>query len=255
MPLARVAGQNVYYIEHGTQGTPVVFVHGAPANHLVWGLQVRALGDIARAVALDLPGHGRSDPPGRDSVEAYRDVVVGLLDALGFERAVIVGHSMGGAIAQTLALSHPDRVAGLGLVGTGARLRVLPEILDGLLTDPDQVARLFIEYAYAPGLAPALRQRAEDEFRACPPRVAHGDFSACNKFDTLTRLAEIRAPTLVVCGRADRLTPAKYSVYLATHIPNAYLVFIEHAGHSVMLEQPDEMNKTLIDFIEFLETL
>jgi pimeloyl-ACP methyl ester carboxylesterase len=141
------------------------------------------------------------------------------------------------------------------LVGTGARLRVLPEILEGLLTDPDKVAALFIEYAYAPGLDPEFRKRAEDEFRACPPSVAHGDFSACTQFDVMARLDEIRAPTLVVCGREDRLTPAKYSVYLATHIPNAYLVFIDHAGHSVMIEQPDEMNETLIDFIKFLKTL
>jgi len=255
MPLARVAGQNVYYIEQGTQGTPVVFVHGAAGSHLVWGLQVRALGEVARAVALDLPGHGRSDPPGRASIEAYRDVVLGVLDARGFERAVIVGHSMGGAIAQTLALSHPDRVAGLGLVGTGARLRVLPVILDGVLNDFDHIAGLVVEYSYAAGLDPELRKRAEDEFRAFPPTVTHDDFSACNQFDIMPRLAEIRAPTLVVCGRADRLTPAKYSAYLATHIPNAHLVFIDHAGHSVMLEQPNEVNKALIDFIEFPETL
>jgi pimeloyl-ACP methyl ester carboxylesterase len=255
MPLAQVAGQNLYFIEKGKQGIPVVFVHGAAGSHLVWGLQVRALGECARAVALDLPGHGRSDPPGRHSIEAYRDSVLALLDARGFERAVIVGHSMGGAIAQTLALSHPERVAGLGLVGTGARLRVLPAILAGVLNDFDNVAGLVVEYSYAAGLDPEFRARAEEEFRACAPTVTHGDFSACNRFDVMTRLTEIRAPTLVVCGREDRLTPAKYSVYLATNIPHAYLVFIDHAGHSVMIEQPDEMNKTLSDFVEFLKTL
>jgi pimeloyl-ACP methyl ester carboxylesterase len=255
MPLAQIAGQNIYYIEHGKQGTPIVFVHGAGASHLVWGLQVRALGDVARAVALDLPGHGRSDPPGRNSVEAYRDVVLGLLDALSFERAVIVGHSMGGAIAQTLALSHPDRVAGLGLVGTGARLRVLPAFIDGLLDDLDATAKLWIEYSYSPGLDPEFYKRAEAEFRTCPPQIARDDLIACNQFDAMARLSEIRAPTIVVCGREDRLTPSKYSVYLATNLPHAYLVFIDQAGHSVMIEQPDEVNKTLIDFIEFLKTL
>ncbi|MCI0476890.1 MAG: alpha/beta hydrolase [Anaerolineales bacterium] len=255
MPVAQVAGQNIYYIARGAQGTPVVFIHGAAGNHLVWGMQVHALGEVARAVALDLPGHGRSDPPGRTSVEAYRDVIVGLLDALGFDRAVIVGHSMGGAIAQTLALSHPDRVAGLGLVGTGARLRVLPAILDGVLNDFESIAGLVVENSYAPGLNVEFQKRAEDEFRACPASVTHGDFSACNQFDVMARLAGIRAPTLVVCGREDRMTPAKYSVYLATQIPNAYLVLIDHAGHSVMIEQPDETNKTLLDFVELLQTL
>ncbi|MCX7838145.1 MAG: alpha/beta hydrolase [Anaerolineae bacterium] len=230
----------------------MVFVHGAGANHLIWGLQVHALADCARAVALDLPGHGRSTLPGRTSIEAYRDVVLGLLDALGFERAVIVGHSMGGAIAQTLALSHPDRVAGLGLVGTGARLRVLPAILNGVLNDLAATARLVIEYSYAPGMDPEFLRRAEAEFCECPATVIHGDFWACNQFDVMTRLAEIRVPTLIICGRQDRLTPLKYSVYLAQHIPNASLVLIDEAGHSVMIEQPDETSAALHHFIELL---
>jgi pimeloyl-ACP methyl ester carboxylesterase len=255
MPWAQVAGQNIYYIEQGKQGLPIIFVHGAAGNHLVWGLQARALGERGRAVALDLPGHGRSDPPGRESVEAYRDVVLGLLDALGFERAVIVGHSMGGAIAQTLALSHPDRVAGLGLVGTGARLRVLPAILEGVLNNFNAVSEMVVEHSYTTDLDPEFRKRAEEEFRTCPPSVTYGDFSACNQFDVMARLAEIRAPTLVVCGREDRMTPVKYSVYLATNIPQAYLVLMDHAGHSVMIEQPDELNTTLLDFVEFLKTL
>lgn len=236
------------------QGLPIIFVHGAGANHLVWGLQVHALADVARAVALDLPGHGRSTPPGRNSIEAYRDVVLGLLDALGFERAVIVGHSMGGAIAQTLALSHPDRVAGLGLVGTGARLRVLPAILNGVQNDLVATARLVIEYSYAAGMDPEFLRRAEAELCECPAPVIYGDFWACNQFDAMSRLAEIRAPTLVVCGREDRMTPPKYSVYLAKHIPNASLVFIDQAGHAVMLEQPDEISRVLLHFVELLQT-
>lgn len=227
-------------------------MHGAGANHLVWGLQVHALADVARAVALDLPGHGRSTPPGRNSIAAYGDVVLGLLDALAFDRAVIVGHSMGGAIAQMLALAHPDRVAGLGLVGTGARLRVLPAIMEGVLNDLPATARLIIEYSYAPGIDPAFLRRAEQEFCECPATVIYGDFWACNQFDVLPRLAEIRAPTLVVCGRQDRMTPPKYSVYLAKNIPNASLVFIDEAGHSVMLEQPDATSLALLHFVELL---
>jgi pimeloyl-ACP methyl ester carboxylesterase len=255
MPWAQVAGQNIYYSARGAQGTPVVFVHGAAGSHLHWGLQVHALGEVARAVALDLPGHGRSAPPGYASVAAYRDVVLGLLDALGFERAVIVGHSMGGAIAQTLALSHPDRVAGLGLVGTGARLRVLQAILDGVLNDLAATASLVVENSFASDLDPEFQKRAEEEFCACPANVTHGDFSACNQFDVMARLAEIRVPTLVLCGREDRMTPPKYSVYLATQLPRAYLVLIDHAGHSVMIEQPDETNVALLDFVGLLKTL
>ncbi len=251
MPFVNVGADKVYYAEHGnaSANAPVVFVHGAAGSHLIWGAQVRALGEHTRAVALDLPGHGRSLPPGRDAMTAYRDVVLGLLDALGFDRAVIVGHSMGGGIAQTLALSHPDRVAGLGLIGTGARLRVLPALLDGVLSDFDHTARLVVENSYGPGLDAAMRERALAEFRACPAPVIHDDFAACNAFDLLPSLAEIRAPTVVICGRADRMTPVKYSEFLAANIPHARCVIVEGAGHSVMIEKPIQVNRALDEFM------
>lgn len=252
MPFVNVVNQKIYYAEAGNTGVPIVFAHGSGASHLVWGLQLRALGAIAHAVSIDLPGHGRSDPPGRHTIDDYCEVVLGLLDALHLERAVVVGHSLGGAIAQTLALAHPARIAGLGLIGTGARLRVLPAILDGLLNDYDRVAELVVDYSYAPGLDASLRARALAEFRACPAPVTHGDFSACNRFDLIARVSEIRAPTLVVCGKEDRLTPVKYAEFLAAKIAGARLVVVEGAGHSVMIEQADAVNRALIEWVSNL---
>ena len=258
MPFAEIGGERLYYAEHGRaataspRGQPIVFLHGAAGSHLVWGRQVRALGEITHAVALDLPGHRRSPLPGRNSIEGYRDVVLGLLDALGFERAIIVGHSMGGGIAQSLALSHPDRVAGLGLVGTGARLRVLPAIIDGVQNDLPYAAQLVVENSYAPTLDPAIRARAVAEFLACPADVTLGDFTACDQFDVMPRLSEIHAPTLVICGRQDRMTPVKYSEFLASNITNARLTLIDGAGHSVMIERPEAVNGALADFMRTL---
>ncbi len=254
MPFAQVGDDKIYYAERGAQGTPIVFIHGSGASHLIWGEQVRALGEITRAVALDLPGHGRSDPPGRDSMNAYRDVVLGWLDALGFERAVVAGHSLGGGIAQTLALSHPDRVAGLGLIGTGARLRVLPQILAGIMSprDFDRTAEFIVDNSYAPGLDAAMRARAIADLRACPPQVTHDDFAACNAFDVMPRLGEIRAPALVICGREDRMTPVKYSEFLVSKIPHARLAVVDGAGHSVMIEQAEQVNQALLEFMRNL---
>ncbi len=250
MPYATVNGASIYYVSQGNAGVPVVFVHGAGGSHLIWWHQVRALQGMARAVAIDLPGHGKSDPPGRTSVDAYAGAVAGLLDALALERAVIVGHSMGGAIAQTLALTHPDRVAGLGLVGTGARLRVLPAILDGIVV-PDQfeaTVRLIVDNSYV-ALDPLMRQRAEAELAACSPQVTHDDFAACNAFDVMPRLGEIGVPTLVVCGRQDRMTPVKYSEFLAAHIARARLTLVDDAGHYVMIEKPAPVSDALAGFI------
>ncbi len=248
MSYISIAGEKIYYIERG-RGIPVVFVHGAGSSHLIWGAQTRALGEVARAIALDLPGHGKSDGEGRDSIEAYRDLFVGFLDALEIERAGIVGHSMGGAIAQLLALSHPDRVAGLGLIGTGARLRVLPSILDGILSDFDNTARMVTEYSFAANADSALKQKAELQLRACDPRVTYGDYAACNAFDVIERITEIHASALIVCGREDRMTPPKYSGFLATKIPNARLEWIDRAGHQVMIEQSEVVNRVLLEFV------
>ena len=252
MPFVTVENQKIHYACEGTQGVPIIFVHGSGSNHSIWLPQVHALAPIARPVAVDLPGHGQSDPPGRTSVEAYRDVILSLLDALQFDRAMIVGHSLGGAIAQTLALSHPDRVAALGLVGTGARLRVLQTILDGLLNDFENTIPFIVENSHAPNLSDALRARGLAELRACDPHVTHGDYASCNVFDVIARVGEIHAPTIVICGKQDRMTPVKYSEFLVSKIPGAQLELVDNAGHNVMLEQPDAVSRALFDFVKTL---
>ncbi len=249
MPWFEFQGQSVFYAARGESGPPVVFVHGSGGSHLAWNGQLAALADTARAAALDLPGHGRSRPPGRASVRAYADVVCGFLDALAVERAIIVGHSLGGAIAQTLALENPDRILGLGLVGTGARLRVLPAFLEGLLADLAATVHTVTEAEFASEADPRLKQLSEQQMLACPPQVVHDDFAACDVFDVMPRLDSIRVPTLVLCGSEDRMTPVKYSQYLAAHIPRARLVVVQGAGHMVMVEKPDEVNRALSEWI------
>ena len=143
-------------------------------------------------------------------------------------------------------------MAALGLVGTGARLRVLPTLLEGVLVDPQGTAELVTDNTYAPGLDPELRRRARVQFILCPPAVTHGDFVACNTFDVMAQISEIRVPTLVVCGTQDRMTPPKYSQFLASGLPNATLVLIDGAGHMVMVEKPDEVNRALREFLQRL---
>ncbi len=251
MAFVTLGREKVYYVQQGDRGMPVIFVHGAAGTHRHWLSQVHALRNTARAVAIDLPGHGKSDPPGRTTVADYADAILRILDALQFDRAVIVGHSMGGAIAQTLALAKADRVAGLGLVGTGARLRVLPQILDGVISpgEFEKTCRFVLDNSYATQLDPEMRRRAEEEFRACPPQVTHDDYGACNVFDIMPRISGIHAPTLVVCGAEDKMTPLKYSEFLASKIPGARLVVVPGAGHNVMIEKADEVNQALLDFL------
>ncbi len=257
MPFVQVGDEKIYYVERSDdslarRGMPVVFIHGAGSSHLIWGAQVRALGDVTRTYALDLPGHSKSKGQGRDSINAYAEVARVFMDALAIERAVIAGHSMGGAIAQTLALAYPDRVAALALIATGARLRVHPAFLEGFRNDFDNTVEKIIAYYFAANADPRMVEKSAALLRACGQRVVFGDFSACNAFDVSERLAKIRMPTLVVCGREDQLTPPKSSDFLAANVPHARLELIEGAGHHVMIEKPDIVNRALMEFVQKL---
>jgi pimeloyl-ACP methyl ester carboxylesterase len=173
----------------------------------------------------------------------YAGQVVDWLDEQGIERAVLAGHSMGGAIAMTAALEKPDRVAGLVLVGTGGRLRVNGEILQAA-ADPirfEETVEVVITWAFSDQTPEKIVTLAKMRMLETRPAVIHGDFVACNQFDICDHLPEIRVPTLILCGEQDHLTPLKYARHLDEEIPESTLVLIEGAGHMVMLERPLEV--------------
>jgi len=251
MPYVTVVGEKIFYTLHqgDTRGKRnLVLVHGAGGSHLDWPASLRRLSE-ANVYTLDLPGHNRSEGTGRSSVAAYRDFLLAFLDVLGLEKAVVVGHSMGGAISLDFALHYPDRLAGLILVGSGARLRVAPAILTGILSDFEATVDLILDYAFGPGATEQLKRLGRQRLLKTPPQVLHGDYAACDAFDVMERLGEVHCPTLVIGGTADRLTPPKYSVYLRDHIPGAELVLVDAAGHMVMLEKPEIVARAISKFI------
>lgn len=235
-------------------GAPtLVLIHGAGGSHLHWPAELRRLPD-ATTYALDLPGHGRSDYPGCDTIAGYVVALIDFLDATNTDRAVLAGHSMGGAISQAAALAHPERVAGLVLVGTGARLRVASAILDSILSDFEGAIDLVTRWAWAPGAPEELTNVGRRTMAETPPPVLHGDFHACDDFDVMQRLDQISAPALVITGTLDRLTPHKYGLYLAQHIPDARLATVEGGGHMMALEQPAVVAGAVAGFIRELQS-
>lgn len=243
-----VAGRPAAWLEAGT-GPPLVLVHGAGGSADLWQPQLDGLGDIARVIAPDLPGHGPERGRGGQSIVAYADWLAGFLDALGGGPVVLVGHSMGGAIAQTLALARPERLAGLILVGTSARLRVLGRILELLRERPGEGVGVIQGLSYAVA-TPAERVAVVDRvLRQCAPLVTLGDYLACDRYDARPRVGAIRMPTLVVAGTEDRLTPVKYSRFLTDAIAGARLVEVADAGHFPQLEQPAAVNAAIREFL------
>jgi pimeloyl-ACP methyl ester carboxylesterase len=164
--------------------------------------------------------------------------MVARLDALELDSVIAAGHSMGGAIAQTLALDYPARVKGLILIGTGAQLAVNEAILTGIQTDREATIRTMAKWMWAKDVPDAMREMSIERMMAAKPAVIHRDYLACSRFDVRGRVAEISAPTLVIGGTADKMTPHKLSAFLAETIPHAELVTIEGGGHMMMLEQP-----------------
>lgn len=237
MPIQQDTG--IWYADHRdptAHRTPTVMIHGAGGSHLDWPAELRRMAE-ANAIALDLPGHGRSAGPGRATLSAYAADVIALMDRLRLARAIVLGQSMGGAIAQLVALNYPDRVAGLVLVGTGGQLVVNPAILTGLRADFAATVAQIVGWQWADGYEQqqrlSLRRQLETD-----PDVYYSDFRACAGFDVRDQLGRVRIPTLVVGGTADRMTPYRQSEELRDLISGATLATIEGGGHMMLLEQP-----------------
>jgi len=168
---------------------------------------------------------------------------------MGGSPAYIAGHSMGGAVAMQLAVSRPPLARGLILIGTGARLKVHPEILQGILRDKEATARTILDTAFSDVVPSALKDKVFTDYMKNDALTIFNDFTACNAFDLMGGLDALTVPTLVICGTADRFTPPKYSHYLAANIPGARFELIADAGHMVMLEKPAEVNAAIDRFV------
>jgi len=227
----------------------LIFLHGSGGSSVLWHGQVDALADRANTVALDLPGRGLSPGPGMRAIPDYARAVLEFVDALGAPRPIPCGLSLGGGIALQLLLDHPGRFEAGILIGTGARLRVLPAILEGI--QRDYAAHLAgMDMAASPRTDRALLRPIMESNAQCSAEVALGDFLACDAFDVMQRLGEIDVPVLVVSGEDDRLTPPKYADFLEKGIRHARRAHIADAGHLAPAERPAEVNRAIAEFLD-----
>lgn len=219
-----------------TVSRPVaLLLHGAGQHAGVWeAVRARLEGTLAPSLPgrLDAPG-----PPLPD-IEAMATWALGEVPA--GSAFVLVGHSMGGAVALELALRRPQGLVGLVLVSTGARLRVHPAILAASEQAVDAGTPLSMgALGLPPGAPSALFEAVEALERAVPPGTALADWRATHSFDHMARLGEIAVPTRVLVGGSDALTPPKYAAHLAEAVSAATLQVVDGAGHLLPLERPD----------------
>lgn len=261
-----VAGQPAYIYNGGKTPAPgdiakqpvAVFIHGAQQDHSCWGLQSRWFAHHGfSAVVPDLPGHGRSGGEPLASVEALADWIAALLDTLGVEKALLVGHSMGSLVALETALRHPGRVSRLALIGSALPMPVADVLLDAARDNEPKAVAMVNGWSYSatgqmggntvPGLwMLGMNKRLMERQK---PGVFHSDLAACNAYvRSLESLAALDLPVLVVAGSADRMTALKASRALAGVIKGAQLHVLPGSGHALMAERPDGVLDALIGF-------
>ena len=160
-------------------------------------------------------------------------------DALGLKEVVLGGHSLGGGIVLDFAVRFPERLKAALLIGTGARLRVLPAALDLLKKMAEgEIPSKFEPWAFSEKAAPEVLAEGEKEWAKTSSKVRYYDMLACDRFDIMGELGKIKCPALIACGQEDRLTPIKYSEFLKTRISGSKMEIIEGAAHMPMLENP-----------------
>lgn len=228
----------------------LVFIHGSGSSAHFWQAQVEGVAEKVNTLALDLPGHGHSQNAGKDTVEGYAAAIVEFLDDLNPPDPIPCGLSLGGAITQQLLLDYPERFAAGILIGTGARLKVLPAIFESIQNDFKGFVGMIPGFAASKKTDPAVIRKFQDELLRCSPVVVNDDYQACNRFDVMDRLGEITVPVLVVSAEEDKLTPPKYADYLQSAIPRAKRAHIADAGHIAPMEKPQAVNKAIVDFLD-----
>ena len=262
MPIVRANGININYEDRG-QGEPLILIMGLGADGAVWELHAQAYEKHFRCILIDNRGAGLSDkPPGPYTTAMMADDTAGLMDALGIEKAHVAGISMGGAIAQCLALQHPGKVQRMVLVSTWARCDPYTKIVFQnfkkmrAVADPGDFMELLQLWIFAVDHTAAQldelrqgQQQARDNPNPMPQHAFNAQCDACITHDALARLEAIQVPTLITVGDADIFTPYAFSKAIHDRIPASELFVLERTGHAHHWEKLAEFNGKTTAFL------
>ena len=227
----------------------ILFIHGAGGGQYTWSSQKGFFEKHFNPVIIELPGHGESEGEGENEIGKYAEHVYSFLKALNLSKVFLVGHSMGGAIVQTMALRYPEVIKGIVLVGTGARLKVLPMILNGIKDNFEETIQKINQLHYSRNAPSDLLEKSLNNMLQIRPEILYGDYLACDRFDIMKEVDKIDLSTLILCGDEDELTPVKYSQFLQNRIKGSRLEVLSNTGHMVMMESASAFNEKIREFI------
>lgn len=230
------------------QKPSIVLIHGAGCDRHVFDELLPYLTPF-ELIVPDLPGRGESDSVPAKTVSEAASFIVGLLDALGIEEAIVLGHSFGGAVALELGISHARRVSGLILVSTGARLRVHPAILSAMEAAAAAGPMSLANLPWRGDGDPLRIENVEKHVLRIPSKTTLADWQAANAFDRMAHLKDVACPALVLSGAEDPLTRPKYARYLAENLPDSRICLIEGGGHMLPVENAREVAAEIVSWV------
>ena len=253
----------LFFETHG-QGLPVVLLHGFPFDHTIWAAQVEALSDSFQVITPDLRGHGQSPTSDETySLDLMTQDITALLDDLSIERAVWVGHSMGGYITMAALRTVPERVSGIGLVAThphadtdDKRIERFKSAEVALQSGPGDLALSMMGVLFAPGVD-RKSDMAQTVYRimlhTAPAGVAGALRAMAGRPDSVDTLRNVSVPAVVIAGVLDQIVKLDVARAMAGSIPRAHMIAIDNAGHMPMIEQPDATTLALRRLLETVD--
>jgi pimeloyl-ACP methyl ester carboxylesterase len=258
-----VDGKSVFAYTAAHEPAPskrsVVFVHGAGLDHSWFALQSRYFGYHGwNVLALDLPGHGRSEGPPLPTIEAMAQWVLQVLKNVKIEKAAIAGHSMGSLVSLECAAQEPDRIERMALLGTAYPMKVGEAFLNAARENRQSAFDMETIWGHAAQVPlagnpnPGMWMYGDTLARLArlAPGVLYNDLKACNEYAGGEKsAAKVKCPTLFVLGRRDAMTPPKGAAALSQALKNSKTVLLDPSGHSLMAEAPDATLDALIAFL------
>ena len=242
----------IAYREAG-EGPALLLLHGIGGSSKTWEEQYRAFAGGRRTIGWDAPGFGGSDPAPEPTADCWADEAVGLLDRLGIETAVLLGHSMGGIIAPRVAARHAGRIDKLVLSGTRAgfvgALGFEERQREFDTLTPEERGRTRAASMAAPGASPEVLARLAGIAGEVTRKAFAGGVAVLNRTDNSDILKALDIPALVLCGMQDGIAPPERGEEIAALLPDVRMTCFDGAGHAAYAEKPDEYNARLAEFL------
>lgn len=232
----------------------ILLLHGACQDMSTWENQFNFLNSYTRynSIALDLPGHGRSGGEALKSIDQNSKFLLHFINELDLKQIILLGHSMGGRIAQLFCIEYPQYVIGCILAATGVRIRITRTTFNILQNDFKKFCEMATSNSFSESADYNTKKTFFNKLISSNKQTCINDMTACDEYDVSSNISRINIPVLIIAGASDVLAPVRYSRELYREIKDSRLSIINSSGHFMMIENPSVFNSALKKFLDFL---